>query len=280
MRHAEPAMGTVFSFDIRDDVPADALTAAIGWLHWVDRVFSPYRADSEISRLGRGELTVADCPPEVAEVLDLAKEIARVSDGYFTERPAGRFDPSGVVKGWAVERASDLVRAGGSAHHAINGGGDVQLVGAAAPGQPWRVGIADPFHPGQLVTVVTGHDCAVATSGTAERGTHIVNPHSGRPARELASITLVGEHLRTVDAYATAAFAMGSAARAWVDQLDGIEAFAVTATGASWCSRGWAEVGATPAPGPGIAPAPEPVLRGDAELQYRPATATPATLWP
>src|SRR5450759_1820513 len=157
-------------------------------------------------------------PP--ARRMSLARSIAQpltTPDG--SSRPAGRLDPSGVVKGWAIERASDILRAGGSANHAVNGGGDIQLAGEAAPGQPWRVGIAHPHQPGELVTVVSGRDIAVATSGTAERGDHIVNPVTGRPATELASITLVGRDLTTVDAYATAAAAMGNAAREWVLEL-------------------------------------------------------------
>jgi thiamine biosynthesis lipoprotein len=245
-RHVEHVMGTVVSFDLRDEVAPTVLTDAVEWLHRVDRTFSTYRSDSQISRLDRGDLTAADCDADVRSVLALGSALAEASHGYFTMRPAGRLDPSGVVKGWAIERASDILRAGGSANHAVNGGGDIQLAGEAAPGQPWRVGIAHPHQPGELVTVVSGRDIAVATSGTAERGDHIVNPVTGRPATELASITLVGRDLTTVDAYATAAAAMGNGAREWVRELDGIAAFAVPAAGAPWWSAGWAAVGSVP----------------------------------
>src|SRR5450759_3936391 len=203
-RHVEHVMGTVVSFDLRDEVAPTVLTDAVEWLHRVDRTFSTYRSDSQISRLDRGDLTAADCDADVRSVLALGSALAEASHGYFTVRPAGRLDPSGVIKGWAIERASDILRAGGSANHAVNGGGDIQLAGEAAPGQPWRVGIAHPHQPGELVTVVSGRDIAVATSGTAELGDHIVNPVTVRPATELASITLVGRDLTTVDAYATA----------------------------------------------------------------------------
>jgi thiamine biosynthesis lipoprotein len=143
------------------------------------------------------------------------------------------------VKGWAIERAAAMLTAAGSAEHSVNGGGDIQCVGDHGPGEPWRVGIADPLRPGTLALVVTGRDFAVATSGIAERGPHIVNPHTCQPATGLASITMVGSTLASTDAYATAAFAMGPGARDWVESLDGFEAFAVTPVGEAWQTSGF-----------------------------------------
>jgi thiamine biosynthesis lipoprotein len=232
-------MGTVFSFDMPADAGAAALPGVLRWLHWADATFSPYRADSDVSRFGRGEATLSECAPELAEVLALCAGARAISGGYFTTAPGGQFDPSGLVKGWAIERAATMLRAAGSLDHSVNGGGDVQCAGEASPGRPWRVGIAHPLTAGTLATVVTGRDIAVATSGTAERGPHIIDPHTGRPATGLASITLVGEHLTTVDAYATAAFAMGGTARDWIESLDGHEAFALTPAGTTWQTKGF-----------------------------------------
>ncbi|WP_333744401.1 FAD:protein FMN transferase, partial [Streptomyces ardesiacus] len=126
-------MGTVFSFDVRGGEPAAvraALDEAAAGLHRADEVFSTYRDDSQISRLARGELTVRACAPEVAEVLGLAAEAERVSDGWFSTRYAGRLDPTGIVKGWAVERAARRVAAAtGARGVGVNGGGDVQVLG-------------------------------------------------------------------------------------------------------------------------------------------------------
>jgi thiamine biosynthesis lipoprotein len=106
---------------------------------------------------------------------------------------------------------------------------------------PWRIGIADPFRPGGLALVVAAVDCAVATSGTAERGAHIVNPRTGRPAAGLASLTVTGRSLALADACATAAFAMGPAlARDWLASLDGCEAYAITEAGETWQTAGFA----------------------------------------
>ena len=254
-------MGTVVSFDVpawagAGDDPA--LDRAVRWLHWVDATFSPYRDDSDVSRFGRGEVTLDECAPELDQVLAACGDVSARSGGYFTTTPGGRFDPSGYVKGWAIERAAVMLTAAGSAEHSVNGGGDVQCVGDHGPGQPWRVGIADPLRPGSLALVVAGRELvgrdladrdlagqdlaergfAVATSGVAERGPHIVNPHTGRPATGLASVTLVGTGLAETDAFATAAFAMGPAARDWVESLDGYEAFAITPVGATWQTSG------------------------------------------
>ena len=237
-------MGTVVSFDVPDWTARDSgggavLHRARQWLHWVDATFSPYRDDSDVSRFGRGSIPLAECAPELAEVLAACADVSARSGGYFTTRPGGRFDPSGYVKGWAIERAAAMLTAAGSAEHSVNGGGDIQCVGDRGPGQPWRVGIADPLRPGSLALVVTGQDFAVATSGVAERGAHIVNPHTGQPATGLASLTVVGARLAAADAYATAAFAMGPAARDWVESLDGYEAFAITPGGQVWQTSGF-----------------------------------------
>jgi thiamine biosynthesis lipoprotein len=254
VRHAEPVMGTVVSFDVPVASRHDgSLDAAIRWLHWVDRVFSPFRPDSDVSQLAGGEVTVDGCAPEMAEVIEACAFVRELSGGYFTASPWGRFDPSGYVKGWAVERAADILSAAGSASHLVNGGGDVQCAGGrpgpapAAPGTgpasapPWRVGIADPLRSGRLALVVEARDCGVATSGTAERGAHIVNPRTGHAAAGLASVTMVGPRLALADACATAAFAMGpDLARDWTETLDGYEAYAITETGETWQTSGFA----------------------------------------
>lgn len=242
LRHVAESMGTVFSFDIRgvrnEPAARAALRAAVSWLHRVDEVFSTFRPGSEIARLGRGELALADCAPKVREVLELCAEAERESGGWFTVRYAGGLDPTGLVKGWAVEQAVRILAASGAGAVCLNGGGDVQLLGG-----PWRVGIADPLRPGELATVVEADGpLAVATSGPAERGCHILDPRTGEPPADgLASLTVVTpEGLTWADVRATAAYAMGAArARTWLEALPGTEAFAVTATGERWMTTGF-----------------------------------------
>jgi thiamine biosynthesis lipoprotein len=233
-------MGTVFSIDIRDAGEwGDAIDDVVGWLHRVDAVFSTYRPDSDISRMRRGELRLRDADPAVATVLGLCADAQAVTGGYFTAVLDGRIDPTGLVKGWAVERAGERLRRHGSAHHSVNGGGDVQVAGEAAPGCPWTVGIVDPHDRGRVLATVQGTDLAVATSGTAERGAHLVNPFTRRRATTLASATVTGPSLTRADAYATAAFVMGRAALAWIDSVDGYAALLVGADGRVERSAGW-----------------------------------------
>jgi thiamine biosynthesis lipoprotein len=220
-RRVEHCMGTVFSFDIRSPgVAGEALDDVIAWLHHIDRTFSTYRGDSDINRFRRGEVELRDCAPDVAVVLARCAELTDETDGYFDCRPDGVLDPSGYVKGWAIERASDMLGAAGSVNHSITGGGDVQCTGHAGADRPWVVGIADPLRPRRVIATVSGSELAVATSGTAERGRHITDPHTGVRPEALASVTVVGRRLADVDAYATAAFAMGELANAWLTARD------------------------------------------------------------
>ncbi|MDJ0344731.1 FAD:protein FMN transferase [Streptomyces sp. H10-C2] len=166
-------------------------------------------------------------------------------DGWFSARYAGSLDPTGLVKGWAVERAAAMLRSSGADTVCVNGGGDVQLHGG-----PWRVGVADPLRPGRIAArIETSHGLAVATSGPAERGCHILDPRTGAPpAPSLASITVIGRSLTEADAWATAPYAMGAArARGWLEQLPGTEAFAVASDGSTWQTSGFAR---TAVPGP------------------------------
>ncbi|MEV7974618.1 FAD:protein FMN transferase [Streptomyces sp. NPDC086519] len=249
VRHAEEVMGTVFSFDVRGEDPAAvraALDEAVAALHRVDEVFSTYREDSQVSRLAREEIGVAECDPEVAEVLELAAEAERVSDGWFSTRYRGRLDPTGIVKGWSVERAAlSLRRVAGVSGVSVNGGGDVQMFGAPEPARAWRVGIADPLRPGGLAAVISAagvDELAVATSGTAERGAHIVDPRTGKSAvTDLVAVTVVGPRLTWVDCWATAAFAMGSrAGLAWLESLPDVEGLLITAGDEVRCTGGLA----------------------------------------
>ncbi|MEU6094802.1 FAD:protein FMN transferase [Streptomyces sp. NPDC047079] len=248
LRHTEEVMGTVVSFDVRGGEPEAVRTAleeAIAELHRVDEVFSTYREHSQISRLARGEVTIEECDPEVAEVLALGAEAQRRSGGWFSTRYEGRVDPTGIVKGWAVERAARRLAAAGASGVSVNGGGDVQLYGVPGPHRPWRVGVSDPLRPGGLAGVVSAagsDELAVATSGTAERGAHIVDPRTGRSAvTDLVAVTVVAPRLTWADCWATAAFAMGSReGLAWLESLPDVEALLITAGDEVRCTGGLA----------------------------------------
>jgi thiamine biosynthesis lipoprotein len=220
-------MGMPIGIDVREPAGID-VEPAFAWLREVDATFSTYRDDSEISRLDRGELMLADCRPEVDAVLTACMALERETGGAFSVRATGRLDPSGYVKGWAVAVAAERLAAAGARSFCINAGGDVVARGRPAPGRLWRVGIRHPDDTGQLAAVLAVEDLAVATSGEYERGAHIVDPRTGRPPSGLLSVTVVGPDLARADAYATAAFAMGADGPAWTATLAGYDAMSIT----------------------------------------------------
>ena len=226
---AEPMMGTVITVDIREpNVDPAVVDSVFTWFREVDETFSTYRPGSEISRLSRGEITEPECRPEVREVLGLCAEVERRSGGAFDIHAGGRLDPSGLVKGWSVERAAAMLQVARARNFFIGAGGDVVVRGEPAPGQPWRVGIRHPELADRVAAVLAVRDLAVATSGCYERGEHIVDPRTGQAPQGLLSVTVVGPSLTYADAFATAAFVMGKAGVTWVSGIDGYDALAIT----------------------------------------------------
>lgn len=240
IRRVEHCMGTVFSIDVREPgVTATVLHDAVALLHEIDARYSTYRDDSVISRLDRAEFSLADCDDEVRGVLSECDRWQRETGGWFSARAAGRLDPSGYVKGWAIARVSELLVSAGSRNHCVNGGGDVQTVGSSVGGRPWQVGVVDPRERGRVITRVAGVGIAVATSGVAERGAHIVDPTTGRPAAgALLSLTVSSHSIVECDVLATAGFAMGERAAEWLAGRVGVVAFGVRADGSTFSTGG------------------------------------------
>lgn len=226
VRRVAHVMGMPVSLALRGRHAGDlesesAWAEAMATLHDVDRVFSTYRRDSFVSRLDRGLLDLVDCPPEVGEVLALGERARRESGGAFDVRRGGRLDPSGVVKGWAVERAARPLRLLAETDFCLSAGGDMVCRVADPARPPWRVGIEDPHDPTRVVAVVPVRDGAVATSGLARRGGHVVDARSGEVPRALASVTVVAADLVSADVDATSAFALGADGPAWLARRPG-----------------------------------------------------------
>ena len=223
-RRVEHVMGMPVELVVRDRrLGAGAVERVFAWLRWVDATFSTYRADSEVRRLDRGELALPDAHPLVREVLARCERLRVASGGYFDARAGGALDPSGLVKGWAVDRAMALLEEAGARDLCVDAGGDVRVRGG-----PWRIGIRHPREHDRLAAVLELRSGAVATSGCYERGAHIVDPRTGRPPAGVQSVTIVGPELASADAYATAAFAMGAAGPAWTARLAGHGALTIT----------------------------------------------------
>lgn len=241
-RRVEMIMGMPISLALRGrlantTIADDAWHSVVAELREVDRDFSTYRDDSYISRLGRGEIEIDQCPPAVAEVLAIGAEAAGRSEGTFSIMlPTGtgsRLDPSGVVKGWAVERASRLLGGLDDTDFCLSAGGDMVCRVADPDSPPWRIGIEDPRDPQRLVGVVPIRTGAVATSGTAHRGQHIVDARTGRVPAGVASVTVIADSLTRADIDATSAYAHGTGAIDWLTRQRGLLALVVRPDGSS-----------------------------------------------
>jgi thiamine biosynthesis lipoprotein len=234
--HVERVMGTAVSFQVRGQEHPGAIGAAVAWLHAVDADFSTYRPDSAVCRFDRGELVRSGAGEDLRWVLRRCDELRLETDGYFDAYATGPFDPSGLVKGWAVQRAAGMLRAAGVDEFCINAGGDIVTAGR------WRVGIRHPHDAQVLAAVIEVEDMAVATSGLYERGAHVVAPHSGCAPEGVLSVTVVGPELGTTDAYATAALAMGVRGAAWTLGLADHEAMTIRADETVLTTPGFPEV--------------------------------------
>lgn len=245
--HIEHVMGTAVSIDVRDQAcTGDMITKVVSWLHHVDETFSTYIHSSQISALGRGELSLSETSEEVRSVIRECERLRLDTGGIFdiasVEAANGsHLDPSGFVKGWSIEEAAHILESMGCHNFCINGGGDIVIRGEISENRPWRIGIRHPDLPDALALVIeaTG-PLGVATSATYERGAHIFDPRTGKPSTELASATVVGNDLGRADAYATAVFVMGIEGLEWIGTRPGYEAYLITHDAVTAWSPGFA----------------------------------------
>jgi len=240
----EQIMGMPISIHVRGPLAREgaggaeeAVGRAMDDLRRVEAVFSTYRADSEISRMRAGTLAATEADPWVREVVALCDEARDRTGGWFDAHLPGpdgvrRFDPTGLVKGWAVERAARALAAQLPDHDAlVNAGGDVALRCDRTDTPDWRLGIEDPADRTRLLATVPLRTGGMATSGTAARGAHIIAPRTGERVDRGGSVTVVGPDLTWADVHATAAFAQGDGAERYLATLAGHLSFVVRPDG-------------------------------------------------
>ncbi len=232
-------MGTVVTLDLYGALPAPgrdaflALARARALLHRVDALFSTYKANSPISAIRRGELRVEDAPAEVGAALTRCAQLRELTDGLFDPWAVpGGVDPSGYVKGLAAAQALAIVAPAAGSGALVNAAGDIAVAGSPGPGLTWRVGILDPASRRHLLAVAEV-GAAIATSGTYERGAHIVDPRSGTTRTAAASASVVGPDAGDCDALATALCVGGKSALALLGRLPGYEGLVVGSDGAT-----------------------------------------------
>jgi thiamine biosynthesis lipoprotein len=208
-----------------------------------DAQFSPFKPDSEISRLNRGEIGWDTISPEMHDLLQLCELSRRQSRGYFDIRcRSGTIDLCGIAKGWAIARAARQLGAMGFANFCVEIAGDMQCSGCNREGTPWRIGIRNPFALDEIVKIVRLSGCGVATSGNYLQKRHIYNPHApDDPLDEIVSLTVIGPDIMAADAFATAAFAMGRAGLEFIESMPGLEGYEIDAGGMARMTGGLAQ---------------------------------------
>jgi len=217
--------------DVDSPMVAHVVEDAFDLLREADRLFSTYREDSEVSRIRRGELDPALADPLVQQVVTLCRQAGELTKGAFTDQLPDddgvlRFDPTGLVKGWAADRAANRLADLSGLEFCLNAGGDVVVGGAetetgtdngtkvnggsgqpnGGPGAVWRVGIEDPRDRSRVAQVVELRHGGVATSGTAARGAHLYDPNAQTFVDRGGSVTVVGPSLMWADVWATALY--------------------------------------------------------------------------
>ncbi len=188
-------------------------------------------------------------PEEIAGALEgSGAQALRLEGATAAKRnPRTEVDLGGIAKGYAVDRAAEVLAAAGIASAAVNAGGDMRLVGAR-PDRLWRIGIQDPRRSGAVLGTVELRDAAVVTSGDYERffehdGVryhHIFDPRTGYPARTAQSVTVTAPSALLADALATALFVLGpEEGLALLEHYPGAEALIVGADAELHLSEGF-----------------------------------------
>ena len=241
MKQTRLMLGMPIIVEVVDaSVKAEAFDRIFDYFGYVDATFSTYKSASEISRINRGELLLKDASSDMQLIFALAEQTQQETNGYFDIRNDGRIDPSGIVKGWAIYNAAQLLLNQGYENFYVDAGGDVQVMGKNAHEENWRLGIGNPFNLQESVKTLSLTNCGIATSGTYVRGDHIYNPlQPDDPLDEIVSLTVIGPDVYEADRFATAAFVMGQEGIAFIEQLDGFEGYMIDKHGRATLTSGF-----------------------------------------
>jgi thiamine biosynthesis lipoprotein len=242
MKETRVLMGMPITVEVVGDAgAAEAINAVFGYFTEVDERFSTYKDTSEIMRINRGEIRPGEYSADMKTIFALAEKTKQETNSYFDiKKPDGSLDPSGVVKGWAIFNAAQLLKEKGFENFFVDAGGDIQPSGKNDDGGEWSVGIRNPFNADEIIKVIFPKGRGIATSGSYIRGAHIYNPH--QPEEQLnsiVSITVIGPDVCEADRFATAAFAMGENGVHFIETLPGFEAYSIDAHGIATMTRGF-----------------------------------------
>jgi FAD:protein FMN transferase len=229
MKRTDFIMGMPITIEIvGNNREAAAIKKIFNYLRDTDERFSTYKQTSEISQINNGKPRKL-WSSEMTDVLELCDLTRRQTNGYFDiKKSDGILDPSGLVKGWAINNAADILRKLGFKNFFIDGGGDIQADGKNSSNTVWKIGIRNPFNVSEIVKTVGISGEGIATSGTYIRGQHIYDPlRMGKPPENIASLTVIGQNIYEADRFATAAFAMGLNGISFIESLPGFEGYMI-----------------------------------------------------
>jgi thiamine biosynthesis lipoprotein len=244
MRQTRIIMGMPVQLEICDESASqNSYDRVFEYLAGIDERFSTYKDTSEIGQINQGEKEAAEYSKEMKEIFALSKKTSEETNGYFDITTlSGSIDPSGIVKGWAISNAADLLTTEGYHNFYLEIAGDIHTSGHNAEGKEWSIGVRNPFAREEVVKVIYPHGKGIATSGNYVRGSHIYNPHdvSVSPA-DFTSFTVLGPSVYDADRFATAAFAMGEKGLYFIEALEGYEAYAIDHKGIARMTSGFEE---------------------------------------
>jgi len=238
-------MGMPITLEIFDiSFNEDIFSKVFSYFEFIDKKFSTYKKDSEISLINAGAIKADQYSLEVKEILRLSENTKKDTGGYFDIlTPEGKLAPLGLVKGWAIQKAVETILNAGIKNFYINAGGDIQAIGKNSEGEYLRVGIENPFKKGEIVKVVELKNAGMATSGTYIRGQHIYNPFArDKTIDDIISLTVIGPNIYEADRFATAAFAMGKSGIEFIERLEGFEGYMIDKNGIAISTSGFDKI--------------------------------------
>jgi FAD:protein FMN transferase len=234
IKQTRDLLGMTITVEISDGFAKESeIDMVFAYFESVEKRFSVFKDDSEITLINKGELSQSQYSKDMKTVFALAEKTKKETNGYFDiVTPAGKYNPSGLVKGWAIYNASLLLLEKGFKNFYVEAGGDIQAYGLNGQGTKWSVGIQNPFDPSQIVKVIRLKDMGIATSGSYRRGQHIYDPHNANALlAAIVSISVIGPNVYEADKFATAAFAMGAQGINFIENLKGFEGYMIDKDG-------------------------------------------------
>lgn len=224
-------MGVPIIINIRDnEAKQELFDEVFNYFHYVDEKFSTYKDTSEISNINNGKIKPEEASEDMKLIFQLSEETKKISNGYFDiVNREGKYDPSGIVKGWSIFNAANILRKRGVKNFMVEAGGDIEISGKNNEDKLWRIGIQNPFNKKrEIIKKVYLSNKGMATSGTYVRGQHVYNPFNKNVTiDDVISLTVIGPNIYEADRMATAAFAMGNDGINFIEQLDGFEGYSI-----------------------------------------------------